>query len=240
MLAISISALAIFSSCQKGFLDKYPSGTLVESNAFLSYENYRSYMYQCYSLFTDKRISSNFSDGKYHTNGQYYADHHSGILSDRDLWQNPYAMQTVATVNSTSNWDFKPIRTVNIMLSHLNDGNLKEADKKHWKSVGYFFHSWWYMELVSRYGDIPYINTVLNDESPEAYGPRTPRKEVADSIIARLEYAIENIGTARATVTIRSLQMPAARHSAVFCSGKVHLQNITDLTNHTKNISVNA
>ena len=194
ILIISLSALTLLSSCEKGLLDKYPSGTLVESNAFMTYENYKSYMYQCYSLFTDKRISSNFSDGKYHANGQYYADHFSGILSDRDLWENPYAMQTVATVTSSRYWDFGPIRTINIMLSHLDDGHLAEAEKKHWKSVGYFFHSWWYMELVARFGDIPYINTVLNDESPEAYGPRTPRKEVADSIIARLEYAIENIG----------------------------------------------
>ena len=64
ILIISLSALTLLSSCEKGLLDKYPSGTLVESNAFMTYENYKSYMYQCYSLFTDKRISSNFSDGK--------------------------------------------------------------------------------------------------------------------------------------------------------------------------------
>ena len=188
-----LAALCSICACE-GFLDKYPSGTLVESNAFLTYDNYRAYMYQCYSLFTDSRIGSNFSGERYQSNGQYYSDHYSGIMSDRDLWQNPYAMQNIAVVNSSNLWDFKPIRTVNIMLSHLNDGHLTDQERRHWKSVGYFFHSWWYMELVSRYGDIPYVTTVLNDESPEAYGPRTPRKEVADSIITRLEYAIANIG----------------------------------------------
>ena len=80
------------------------------------------------------------------------------------------------------------------MLSHLDDGNLTENEKKHWRSVGYFFHAWWYMELVAKYGDVPWINMVLTDESEEAYGPRTPRAEVVDSIISRLEYAAANIG----------------------------------------------
>ena len=190
----TVLAAAMFSSCNDDFLERYPSGVLVESNAFLTYDNYKAYMYKCYGLLNDKRILTNFSLGTYHGNGQYYSDHFSGIMTDRDLWQNPYAMQTVAPVTSSSYWDFSSIRSINVMLSHLDDGHLNETDKKHWKSVGYFFHSWWYMELISRYGDIPYITSVLNDESPEAYGPRTPRKEVADSIIARLEYAIENIG----------------------------------------------
>ena len=71
---------------------------------------------------------------------------------------------------------------------------MTEDEKKHWRSVGYFFHAWWYMELVAKYGDVPWINTVLTDESEEAYGPRTPRAEVVDSIISRLEYAAANIG----------------------------------------------
>lgn len=199
ILICTAAAITLLWSCDKNFLnddflDKYPSGSLVESNAFLTYENYRAYMYKCYGLFTDKRILTNFSDGKYHCNGQYYSDHFSGIMSDRDLWTNPYAMQTVATATSSSYWDFGPIRSVNVMLSHLGDGHLSEEEQRHWRSVGYFFHSWWYMELISRFGDVPYITKVLNDESPEAYAARTPRKEVADSIICRLEYAIENIG----------------------------------------------
>ena len=50
------------------------------------------------------------------------------------------------------------------------------------------------MELVARYGDVPWINKPLADDSPEAYGSRLPRAEVVDSIISRLEYAAANIG----------------------------------------------
>ena len=80
------------------------------------------------------------------------------------------------------------------MLSHLNDGVLTEAQAAHWRSVGYFFSAYWYMELIDRFGDVPWVNKVLDESSPESYGPRTPRAAVADSIVARLEYAAANIG----------------------------------------------
>ncbi|MGM9791937.1 MAG: RagB/SusD family nutrient uptake outer membrane protein [Candidatus Cryptobacteroides sp.] len=186
--------LAILTACNDAFLEKEPQGSLVESNAFSSYDNFRAYMYQCYDMFTDRRIMTNNSGNQYHQNGQYFSDHFSGLLTDRELYLNPYAYQTVEVVTSSSNWDFSYIRTINIMLSHLEDGALNEDEQKHWRSVGYFFHSWWYMELVARYGDVPYITSVLNEQSPEAYGERTPRAEVAAGIVERLEYAIENIG----------------------------------------------
>ena len=190
-----ISCLALgLSACNDSFMEREPVDSLVESNAFKTYDNFRAYMYKCYGLFTDARIMTNQSGTQYNQNGQYWSDLYSGLLTDRDLRQNPYAYQAVNTVTASNNWDFSPIRAVNIMLSHLNDGALTEAQQKHWRSVGYFFHSWWYMELVARYGDVPYITKVLTDESPEAYGPRTPRAEVAQHIVERLEYAIENIG----------------------------------------------
>ncbi len=53
------------------------------------------------------------------------------------------------------------------MLEHIDGSSMNDAQKRHWRSVGYFFHSWWYMELVNKYGDIPYITKVLSDQSPE-------------------------------------------------------------------------
>ncbi|MCI7556101.1 MAG: RagB/SusD family nutrient uptake outer membrane protein [Bacteroidales bacterium] len=192
-LLLTLLLAMLLTACE-GFLTREPEGSLQENNAFTSNDNFRAYMYKCYAMFTDRRIATNQSGTQYQQNGQYYSDHYSGLLTDRDLYQNPYAYQTVPIVTSSDTWDFSYIRMVNIMLSHLEDGYLTEAEQEHWRSVGYFFHSWWYMELIARYGDVPYITSVLNDLSPEAYGPRTPRAEVARNIIDRLEYAIAHIG----------------------------------------------
>ena len=189
-----VAALSVFTSCNDSFLEKNPVGSLGESNAFQTYDNFRAYMYNCYPLFTDSRIYTNFSGGSYYWGGQYQSDFRAGIMTNREESKNPYAYGTKTVTTSSSDWNFSYPRIVNIMLSHLDGSKLTAKEKAHWRSVGYFFHAWWYMELVSKYGDVPWINTVLTDESEEAYGPRTPRAEVVDSIISRLEYAAANIG----------------------------------------------
>lgn len=190
LVAVGVS----MTSCNDDYLEKYPQTSLTEQNAFQTYENFQAYMYNSYNLFTNASILTNFSGGSYYWGGQWSSDYWSGLMTNRENGLNPYAWQSITPTTTSGVWNFSEIRRVNVMLSHLNDGKLTDAEKRHWRSVGYFFHSWWYMELVNRYGDIPYITNVLTDESEEAYGPRTPRKEVADSIIARLEYAIANIG----------------------------------------------
>lgn len=195
--ACLVAAGICMTSCNDDFMERYPQTSLTEQNAFQTYENFRAYMYNSYNLFTNANILTNFSGSSYYWGGQWSSDYWSGLMTNRENGLNPYAWQTITPTTTSSIWGkdgFANIRRINIMLSHLNDGNLTEAEKRHWRSVGYFFHSFWYMELINRYGAVPYVTQVLTDESEEAYGPRTPRKEVADSIIARLEYAIANLG----------------------------------------------
>lgn len=192
---VAMASLAALTGCNDDFLEKYPTTTLTEQNAFQTYNNFKGYMYNCYGLFTNTIIWTNHNN-TYYGNTQWASDFYSGIMTCRnDNSLNPYAWQNITPTTNSDNWSFGPVRTVNIMLSHLDEDNeLTDAERRHWRSVGYFFHAWWYMELVNKYGDVPWINTVLSDTDEAAYGPRTPRKEVADSIISRLEYAIANIG----------------------------------------------
>ena len=183
LIAGGIAALSVLTACNDSFLDKAPIGSLGESNAFQTYDNFKAYMYNCYSLFTDKRIYTNFSGGSYYWGGQWNSDYYAGIMTTRDNAFNPYAYGSKSVTTSSDEWDFAYPRIVNIMLSHLEGSQLTESEKKHWRSVGYFFHAWWYMELIAKYGDVPWINQALTDESEEAYGPRTPRAEVADLIM---------------------------------------------------------
>ena len=193
IFAIGTMALAGLASCNDDFLERLPITDLTEENAFETYGNFKAYMYQCYGLFTDKRIETNMK-GNYMESGQSQSDFHAGVMTKREKANNPYAYQTLTNVTKSDNWDFSYIRKVNIMLDHLNSSKMNETDKKHWRSVGYFFHSWWYMELVARYGDVPWVNKTLTESSEEIMDPRMPRVQVADSIVARLEYAIANIG----------------------------------------------
>ena len=184
--------MSLFTACNDDYLQKFPVTGLTEENAFQEYNNFKAFMYPCYDLFTTTAISTNFNTCYY--SSSFYGDLFGGLTTCRDNYRNPYAYQNITQTTDSGVWDFSYIRRINIMLSHLGDGNLTEKEAAHWRSVGFFFSAWWYMELIDQFGDVPWINEVLTESSEQTYGPRTPRAEVADSIVARLEYAYNNIG----------------------------------------------
>ena len=151
-------------------------------------------MWPCYEMFTNNTIRTSLQG--FGQDGQYKGDMAAGYFQQKyESGYNEFAYQTVASVASGNGWDFKSfIRRVNIMLSHIDNSSMTEAQKDHWRAVGYFFHSFWYMELIDRFGDVPWVDQVLQEDSPEAYGPRVDRKTVADKVLERLQWAEQNIG----------------------------------------------
>lgn len=183
----------VIISCNDEFLEKLPKTSLIEENTFETYENFKAFMFPCYDMFMNTNIATSLTVN-HGQQGHYQGDINAGFLTRRNSY-NDYAFQTVPTASTGNGWNFNYIRRINIMLSHVDGCEAMDQDEKnHWKSVGYFFHSYWYMELVNRFGDVPWITKVLDESSPEAYGPRDDRKRVTDSILIRLKWAEEHIG----------------------------------------------
>ena len=191
---IFILIFATFTTaCNDAFLEKYPKTSLIEENAFETYDNFKAFAYPLYGMLTNTTIATSIhpSGGQY---GHYLGDVWSGYLTRRYSY-NPYAFQTIQDASSGNGWNFGYIRRANMMLEHIDDAaELTEAEKNHWRAIGYFFHSFWYMELINRFGDIPWVDKVLDETSPEAFGPRENRKVVADKVLDRLKWAEEHIG----------------------------------------------
>lgn len=53
ILSTAFVILSLLTACNDDFMEKYPLTSLGESNAFQTYDNFKSYMYNCYGLFTD-------------------------------------------------------------------------------------------------------------------------------------------------------------------------------------------
>ena len=203
MLSALVASVALgFTSCNDEFMERYPVTDLTEENAFQAYDNYVSFLYPCYEMFRNGNIStSTVGTGAYYTSGQFRGDFNAGLVTDRGLSQNPYAYRTISATSSSGAWNFSYIRRIAIALRHIDEGEktgaLTKEQATHLRGVAKFFHAFWYMELVDRFGDVPYVEeeiTDLSDNGP-AYGPRTARAKVVEKIIANLEYAIANIGT---------------------------------------------
>lgn len=196
LLFLTLFTGMILAGCNDSFLEKYPVTSLTEENAFKSYDNFKAFMWPCYEMFSNTNIAT--STTAIGRNSHYMGDVYAGYLNQRGASsQNKYAFQTVTNATSGNGWNFSTfIRRINLMLSHVDDSEMTEAEKNHWKAVGYFFHSFWYMELIDRFGDVPWIDKPLDETSEEAYGTRMPRLEVADKVLERLQWAEQNIGDA--------------------------------------------
>ncbi len=192
---ILIFAIATLVSCNNAFLEKLPIEKLTESTAFGSYNNFQTYAWSLYSVFDNTNILRKI--GAYGDAGLNIGDIYAGYLTQKGTSQyNPFAFQTITNASSGNGWDFSYVRSVNILLGNIDKANMSAAEKAHWRSVGYFFRSLYYAELIARFGDVPWVNKVLSDTNPEILDPRMPRKAVADSVLANLQYAEQNIKAA--------------------------------------------
>ncbi len=193
----AILALGLgLTACNDDFLERAPKTELTEENAFQSYDNFKAFAWPLYEMFSNTMFGTAISG-----TGQgscYSADINAGWMYSRGqhLNGNSYAMGRITSVASGNGWDFSGgLRRANIMLSHIDDSNMTQEEKDHWRAVGYFFHSYWYIELINRFGDVPWIDKPLTDESEERFASREDRIAVADRVLERLQWAEQNIGT---------------------------------------------
>lgn len=188
-------------SCNDDFLEKPPIGSSSEDTAFENYEHFKTYTWGMYRVFSDySSITRTINTYRATARGDAYAGH----LFFMNNSPNYYASQQATTFASgtasaeywnyaTGGWDFSHIRRVNIMLDNINDSKMTDEDKAHWRSVGYFFHSFLYAELVSRYGDVPWVDRPTTENDPLATASRESRVTIMDKIMDNLLYAEANI-----------------------------------------------
>ena len=183
ILTIFISvSFFLLSSCGNSFLEISPKNLQTEESAFQTNDNFKTYAWGLYTIFDANRLMN--------------ADLTSHLMSNNSSNNgNIYAQQKVTESNENGSWDYTFIRRVNVLLANIDKPNkLSETDKKHWKSVGLFFRSYKYFDMLSKYGDIPWVEKVVQETDENIlYGPREKRDVVAANIFRDLKFAEENI-----------------------------------------------
>ncbi len=177
--------------CNDDFLEYSPKTSLTENTAFETYDNFKTYAWGMYGIFANKSMRQHiesYAPGDVLAN-YLYRSSGTNVQDNHWQWNN-----ITSTTNTDNAWDFSYMRKVNIMLRNIEGSQMSEADKKHWRSVGLFFRSYRYYDLLARYGDVPWLEDVVEDDDLDIlYGKRTPRNEVAGNILRDLKYAEENI-----------------------------------------------
>lgn len=188
---------ALLAGCDDGFLDYTPKTNPTEETAFVSYDNFRTYSWGLYGIFSNKVMKQfidtsadrlTMADGDFQAN---YLSKSDGTNVQNNAWQ---WNNITPSMNTDDGWNFDFIRRVNVMLRNIDGSQMTAAEKDHWRSVGYFFRCYRYYDLLARYGDVPWLENVVSDEDMDIlYGARTPRDEVAANILRDLQFAETHI-----------------------------------------------
>ena len=100
---------------------------------------------------------------------------------------------TVPNSGTSTGWDWTSLRKVNYFINHCREVAASSSEAERYLGEAYFFKAWDYYQKLSILGEVPWMVTDLNVDSPELYAPRTPRAELADSILWCLDYAVNSL-----------------------------------------------
>lgn len=182
-------ACFFLAGCNNDFLEIPPKDRFTESNAFISYENFKTYAWSLYDVFESTQQLQNLAEA-----GSLYAGDVEANYLYNSNGRNIWAWQTVTSETAPAGWDFGYIRKVNIMLRNIGGSTMNETEKEHWRSVGLFFRAYRYLELLSKYGDVPWLEDVVEENQTEIiYGEKNTRDEVAANMLRDLKYAEQHI-----------------------------------------------
>lgn len=188
---------AIIVGCNKDFLNKIPLNQLTTETAFVTYANFQTYTWSLYDYLAGFGNSGATMPPAFNSQENSNSDNISN--GTQSSYINQSKLPTTSAGNATSSlqistWDFSYVRKVNIMLDNIDKSSMGQADKDHWRSVGYFFRALRYYDLIAAFGDVPWIENSLSDTSVGIlYGNRTARDTVAMNMLNNLIWAESHI-----------------------------------------------
>lgn len=91
-------------------------------------------------------------------------------------------------------WNWTNVRNINYFLKMMETSPVDPEIKRHYIGVARFFRAKDYFDKTVRYGDLPWYSEPIDPDDEESLKrPRDPRTLVMDSVLADLNYAVENI-----------------------------------------------
>lgn len=181
---ICISTIALVLASCSDFLDKGPLDTFTNDNFWTNENNVTGYANTFYQTF--------LGYGNAGGSGLFYYR----TLSD-DQAGNSFTNWTFQNVPASStNWrdGWVEIRRANILLENVDNVEMSDEAKNHWRGVGRLMRAWHYYQLVRTYGDVPWVDQSLDiTDDGYLYGTRENRDSIMDKVLEDLDYACQNM-----------------------------------------------
>lgn len=116
------------------------------------------------------------------------------------------------TSESSSGWskeDWATLRNINYFIENCTSPQLSAEVKDNYIGLARFFRAYFYYNMLTRFGDVPWIDKPLAETDSMLYQPRDSRTVVVDKMIADLDFACTHITrTADASGTMITRWIP--------------------------------
>lgn len=174
---ITILSVIYLSSCED-FLTSEPIDKLVPGTFFKTEKDLE--------LFANSFYQRGIPDGLSVVQADEMGDYTSKI-------QSPKFIAGAYDSGDVGSWNWSDLRNINYFLANFNNEAIPQEARNHYEGVARFWRAHFYYEKVRRYGDVPWYSKPLSTEDEDLYKPRDPRSLVMDSVLADLNFAVENI-----------------------------------------------
>ncbi len=182
MKNIYILCFALFgflTSCVD--LNLYPEDALSDEVFFQKDSDYKLYVNGLYSSITRGMSNERWSIEAGTDN--YFSENVSSMVMQHSN------SGKASITNETWNGMYDNIRKVNYVLS--NKDKLTDGSANQYIGEAFYMRANYYFTLLQNFGGVPYIDKVLNVNSPELYTERSPRDVIAWKILEDLDLAIQ-------------------------------------------------
>ncbi len=193
---MALGLVTVFISCED-FLDRPPQDRLGQQHLTFNAKEM--------TLLTNRYYASlpGFQHNNYHT-GIFRDDNASDNLVPTNYNYSPQLSGTIVVPPSGGGWVWTDIRSINYAIRDIRILSTEVEDTKlaH-LSEFYFWRAWFYYDLLKQFGALPWYGEPLEMDSEELYAERLPRNVIADSILADLDFAIENLRSVNTVGNVR-------------------------------------
>lgn len=176
-IALLLVILMTVTSCKK-FLDLEPIDKLTTEQAFENENNLQLYVNSFYSqmLPTGPEI--------------YQGD----VMSDITVPNNvPGYIGGRLSSQDATGWNWSELRNINYFLENNKNPEINLKVRNHYTATARFFRAYFYYKMVKQFGDVPWYGHTLKVDDKDLYKGRDPRTLVMDSVLADIDFAVNNL-----------------------------------------------
>lgn len=196
LIILILSPVLLFNSCNDGFLERYPLDEISNEtfwNTEMDLEKYNNGIYNT-SMLNDQINVCHRGNTYTRMTKDNWADTHAASDYFRESVFKRSGKIPVPTTGQQGGWKgWDLLRQINVGLANYYKADLPMHTINLYAAEARFFRAWFFSDKVQLFGDVPWTGKVMNIDSEELFGPRMPREQAMDSVLADINFAVEHL-----------------------------------------------